>query len=340
MEGKVYIDNLIEKLRENNYKRNYINACVNYASRLIENNMPVIFDTKHLSLLLGVDGEELAKHLVCEECFYNKKEIPKKNKGTRVLYIPSVSMKYIQRWILDNILYRIPVSSASTGFRRKQSILSNAIAHTNKVCVINLDIKDFFPSIDIDRVFRVFNYYGYTREVSFVLAKLCTYGDYLPQGSPASPYLSNIICLKMDKRLQMLANKYKASYTRYADDITFSASYGIGKCVDIITHIVKDEGFYINPLKTRIAYKYQRQCVTGLIVNNQTIKINRQYKRQVNQEIYYCLKFGISSHLKHIKCDKSFYKEHLYGKVYFIKMVEPEVGNHLLNKLNEIKWEY
>lgn len=336
----IYIDKLAEKLIEKNYGKKYIDVCVKYASRLIDNNMPVIFDTKHLALLFGVGGEFLSKHLICEECYYNKKEIPKKNNGTRVLYIPSLSMKYMQRWILDNILYRITISSASTGFCREKSIVSNAEAHTDKDCIINFDIKDFFPSIDFDRVFRVFNYYGYTREVSFVLTKLCTYQGYLPQGSPASPYLSNIICLKMDKRLKMLADKYNARYTRYADDITFSGNYGIEKCMDVIQYIIEDEGFTINPLKTRIAYKYQRQSVTGLIVNNRTIKVSRQYKRQVKQEIYYCLKFGVSSHLEQVKCDKSFYKEHLYGKVYFIKMVEPALGAILLKKLGDINWEY
>ena len=186
----------------------------------------------------------------------------------------------------------------------------------------------------------MFFYYGYTKEISFVLTKLCTYRGKLPQGSPASPYLSNIVCLKMDKRLHQLASKNGADYTRYADDITFSGDYRIQYCMPLIQRIIEDEGFYINSAKTRILYKHQRQEVTGLIVNNQMVRINKKYKRNVDQEIYYCLKYGVSSHLQRIGCEKSFYKEHLYGKVYFIKMVEPEVGNHLLNKLSEINWEY
>lgn len=340
MHSECYIDNLREGLKEQRYKEDYINTCIDYATRLLDNNLPVIFDTIHLSLLLGIEGELLSKHLIRDDYYYREVKIPKKSGGTRDLYIPSFSMKYIQRWILDNILYNISVPKVSTGFCKDRSIVVNAKVHTNKECIINFDLKDFFPSIEFDRVFRMFFYYGYTKEVSFILTKLCTYQGRLPQGSPASPYLSNIVCLKMDKRLQQLAIKNGANYTRYADDMTFSGNYRIQHCIPLIQHIIEDEGFYINPSKTRISYKHQRQDVTGLIVNNQTVRINKNYKRKVGQEIYYCLKYGVSDHLQHIGCEKSFYKEHLYGKAYFIKMVEPEVGNRLLNKLSEINWEY
>ena len=106
-----------------------------------------------------------------------------------------MELKYIQRWILDNILSKIKVSEFATGFCANCSIVDNAKYHINKECVINIDIKDFFPSISFERIFRVFAYYGYTKEVSFFLAKLCTYEDELPQGSPASPMLSNIVNL-------------------------------------------------------------------------------------------------------------------------------------------------
>lgn len=340
MDKDLYIDKLRTILNEQGYDENYIKACTDYSTRLLENKMPVIFDTIHLSLLIGMEGKLLSKHLISEDYYYKEKILSKKNGGIRNIYMPSVSMKYIQRWILDNILYRIPVSSATNGFCKERSIVSNAKAHVNADCIINIDLKDFFPTIEFNRVFKIFNYYGYTREVSFVLAKLCTYQGRLPQGSPASPYISNVVCLKMDKRLKLLASKYGANYTRYADDLTFSGGYGIQNLIGIIIQIIEDEGFLINPMKTRISYKHQKQCVTGLLVNNGKVRIEKKYKRKVSQEIYYCLKYGVSNHLQHINCDKAFYKEHLYGKVYFIKMVESEIGNQLLNKLAEINWEY
>lgn len=340
MVNSLYISKLEEALRREKYDEYYKYLCINYATKLLGAKLPVIFDTIHLSHLLGIEPKELTKYLICEELYYNERLIPKKNGKMRTLCIPSVSLKYIQKWILNNILYRVQISDCATGFCRDKSILVNAKQHTSQNCIINLDIKDFFPSVSMDRIFRLFYYYGYTKEVSFVMAKLCTYKGQLPQGSPASPYLTNIVCLKLDKRLNQLAKKCNATYTRYADDITISGDYKIQQSVDLIKDIIKDEGFEINQEKTRILFKHQKQEVTGLIVNNDIIHVDREYKRQVKKEIYYCLKYGVSSHLKHIKSNKSFYKEHLYGKVYFINMIEPELGKHLLGILDQILWEY
>lgn len=341
MDKEVYIENL-KKAFENEYcyDSEYINECVSYASKLFENKMPVIFDIVHLSKLLGLKGNEIYQLLINEDAFYKEVFISKKSGGKRVLNIPSVKLKYVQRWILDNVLYNIGISEFACGFCKDKSILFNAKYHLNKKCIVNLDIKDFFPSITYDMIFRVFYYYGYTKEVSFALAKLCTYQGALPQGSPASPYLSNIICLRIDKRIGMLVKKYDGDYSRYADDITLSGSRSIQKTISLVEKILVEEGFVLNQLKTRTAYKGQRQEVTGLIVNNDVVRINKKYKREVMQEIYYCNKFGVDSHLYKIKSEKSFYKEHLYGKVYFINMIEPNTGKKLLEELSEISWEY
>lgn len=336
----VYLTTILEKLKKCEFEQKYINACYDYASRLIENNLPVIFDTEHFCLLIGVKKEFILKLIFSEEHFYKISQIPKKRNGIRKLTIPCMELKYIQRWILDNILINIPVSNYATGFKNGMSILDNAKKHLNKDCVINMDIKDFFPSIMFEKIFRIFSYYGYTKEVSFLLAKLCTYDDQLPQGSPASPYLSNIVCLKLDARLANIADKYEANYTRYADDITFSGKYGINKIIDITKEILEDEGFSLNDNKTRVSYNYQRQEVTGLIVNNSKIRINKNYKRDLWQQIYYCKKFGVRNHLDKTGCNKSFFKEHLYGRAYFVNMVERVEGTKMLDELDKIQWEY
>ena len=335
-----YISKLKIKIEEAGYDSKYSDCCCNYATRLLENDVPVIFDIEHFAKLVGTSKEFICKLIFAEELFYKTIEIPKKRGGNRVLDIPSMELKYIQRWILDNILEHIPVSENATGFKKHTSIVNNAKRHVNKDCLINIDIKDFFPSIDFVKVYKVFSYYGYTKEISFILAKLCTYKDRLPQGSPASPALSNIVCLKLDARLDKLAEKYNASYSRYADDITFSGPYGINKLAKIAGNILVDEGFTVNDKKTRIAYSYQRQEVTGIIVNNTTIRVSKQYKRKLWQEIYYCKKFGVTNHLENIGCTKLFYKEHLYGKAYFVNMVEPEEGKKILDSLREIEWSY
>ena len=318
MNKEKYLSELELAIKLKGYGKYYTDKCLSYASRLIDNHVPVIFDYKHLSLLIGISTSNFGKMIFADKNFYSEVEIPKKSGGKRILHVPSLELKYIQRWILDNILKYMHVSSYAMGFCDKRSILDNAKLHLGQECILNMDLKDFFPSITFEKVFRVFAYYGYTKEVSYILTKICTYDGRLPQGSPASPCLSNIICLKLDARLSKLADTYKAKYSRYADDITFSGNSGINNIKHIAQEIIEDEGFQLNNKKTRIAYKYQRQEVTGLIVNGDRVRVNKQYKRIIYQEIYYCIKYGLHNHMIKINCEKAFYKEHLYGKAYFI----------------------
>ena len=340
MDRKKYINELKLGLENAKKDEKYIDLCVNYANKLINNNLPVIFDIEHFALLIGINKNILNRVIYSENSFYKNVEIPKKNGDKRELSIPSLPLKYMQKWILDNILYNIPISKFATGFCRKKSIVTNARQYIGKQCIINIDIKDFFPSIKIKKIFNIFYYYGYTKEVSFLLSKLCCYKGKLPQGSPASPYLSNIASLKIDKRISKLAKKYNANYSRYADDITISGNYGIIKCKDIIKTILEEEGFNINDRKTRILYKHQRQEVTGIIVNSNKITVGRKYKRKLMQEIYFCLKFGFKNHLKKININRKFYKGYLYGKAYFVNMVEPKYAKNIFKLLDKIDWDY
>lgn len=340
MDKEKYISALDDAIKKAGYGNRYASKCIQYATRLIDNGLPVIFDTKHLALLIGISAADLCKMLFSEARFYTRKRIPKKRGGTRELDMPSYDLKYIQRWILDQVLYRMNVSEFAYGFQIGKSIVDNARIHVNNHCIVNLDISDFFPTISFENVFRIFAYYGYTKEVSFVLAKLCTFEGKLPQGSPASPYISNICCLKLDARLSTLAKVYESNYSRYADDITFSSQRDIKKIVNVARGIIESEGFKINEKKCRVAYSHQRQEVTGLIVNGLDIHVSKKYKKDLSQELYYCQKFGVANHLQHIGCDKAFFKEHIYGKIYFVNMVEPKLAKKLLVLADTIDWNY
>lgn len=336
-----YIVNLEKALLDAQKGDQYIEICLNYARNLLDIGLPVIFDKRHLAGLLGMTLSDLTGLLHTNSNFlYTIKEIPKRNGAKRQIVIPCVLLKYIQRWILDNLLYKIPISNHATGFRKESSILLNAQAHTSQECIINVDLKDFFPTITIDDVFRIFNYYGYTKEVSYTLAKLCTFDGVVPQGSPASPCISNIACLRLDKRLSELAKNYHAQYTRYADDMTFSGPREIKNMLSIVCSIIEDEGFKVNKDKLRISFQNQRQEVTGLIVNGACVKISKEYKRKLQQEIYYCKKYGPYNHQAQIDDHHTFFKEHLYGKAYYVYMVEPVLGTKILADLDEVNWDY
>ena len=234
----------------------------------------------------------------------------------------------------------MPSSEYVTGFEKKMSIMENAKRHLNKECIINIDLKDFFPSITNKMVYSIFCYLGYSREMCNIFTTICTYKKVIPQGAPTSPKLANLCCKQLDKRIGALCKKYGATYSRYADDITISGNKYIKNMLKTVQLIVEDEKFQLNHDKTRILYKGQCQEVTGLNLNSGKVTIPKSYKKELQKEIYYCKKYGVSNHLAHIKCNKAFYKEHLYGKAYFINMIEPTKAESFLKQLDEINWSY
>ena len=339
MENK-YIDDLIKIMKESGESADSIaNAC-KYAENLLTLQLPVIFNEEHFALLIGKNYHEFVGMMATIDThYYHEVEIAKKSGGVRILNIPAVSLRVIQKWILKNILETIHISDKAMGFCINKSILTNAKIHVGKKCIISIDLHDFFTSIKSKQIFNVFYYYGYTINVSYVLAKLCTFEGYLPQGAPTSPYLSNIVCLKLDKRLSGVAKKYNADYSRYADDITFSGNTDISGILPVVNRIIHDEGFAINDKKTRVSFYYQKQEVTGLLVNDNHVHVNRKYLKKLKQEIYYCKKYGVEDHLSHIGSIKKFYKDHLYGKAYFVKMINEELGRKLIDELDQINWD-
>lgn len=275
------------------------------------------------------------------EKYYKKFEIPKKNGDLRKIIAPTDELKKIQKCILNDILYKkFSVDNVATGFVPEKSILDNAKNHIDQNCVINLDLKDFFPNISSKKVYIMFRQVGYSVKESILLTKLCTYENKLPQGAPTSPFISNIMCKNLDKRLKGLCLKNGFMYSRYADDLTFSGNKNILFYLNKIKKIIESEGFYINTLKERIRYKNQQQSVTGLIVNGTKVSIPKKTLNYLRGQIYYCNKYGVFDNLK--RQEKEFvsnYKEHLYGLAYFVKMIDKEKGIKFLNELNEIKWE-
>lgn len=312
-----------------------------YIKRLTSNNLPAIYNLRHLRKIFQIKKTEQSLFFGAEK-FKNYRSfyIPKKTNGYRKIEAPNEHLLQIQRWINKNILNKLNVSDSAKGFKKKSSIVDNAKIHINKELVINLDIKDFFKSIKYGQIFRLFIYLGYTREVSHLLTKLCTNSNnVLPQGAPTSPILSNILMLKLDKRLSKLAIKFNANYTRYADDITFSGDRNISKMIPIILKIIEDEKLKVNFSKFRLQYYYQTQMVTGLIVNKK-LGIPKRLKKELNNAIYYCKKFGVDKHMANINCKRTFYKEHLYGIAYFIKMIDQNLGNKYISELDTIEWAY
>ena len=337
-----YVENLKNEMIEKGLSNNYIHKCTSYAEKIYNNNLPVIFDSRHMSKLMGVKHSVLSYYIFNSNLFYSEFTIMKKSGQNRTILAPSLNLKKIQRWILDNILISFPVSKYATGFKKKTSIVDNAKLHVNKTLVYSIDIEDFFPSITAKNVYFLFYNVGYSSGISYALTKLLTYSGILPQGSPCSPAISNILCRKMDESIGDIAYQIAGDYSRYADDMTISVNdvSALLSKVSTIKKVIEYHGFRLNNKKERMQYNNQTQQVTGLIVNND-VKVRLAYKKDVEKHIYFCEKFGIYSHLEKIGMkDKSFFKEYLFGKVYFINSVEPEVARAFLDRLNKLNWAY
>lgn len=193
---------------------------------------------EELSTNFGMPKFVITQYIFQADRYYSEFSVSKKNgKGTRRIAAPSRRLKGIQRWILDNILSNTPVSESCTGYTKKRSVVDNAKPHVDKAFVVNADIKDFFPSITIKRVIGLFQSLGYNRTISFCLARLCCFKGRLPQGAPSSPMIANLICRRLDTRLQAFAAARSWAYTRYSDDITISGSGGFDNAKDIFASI-------------------------------------------------------------------------------------------------------
>lgn len=254
----------------------------------------------------------------------------------REICSPSWKLRERQRWILKHILSKYKLPDCVHGFAQGKSIVTNARCHIGANEVACVDIKDFFPSITIDRVYNIFLSLGYNEDVSQIMADLCTNEGILPQGAPTSPMLSNIAMSEFDEEMMRYAEKEKIVYTRYADDITISGNSRIEKHLETVEMLIEHQKFQLNKDKTHIMKGNHRKIITGLVVSD-TVKIPKRYKRKFRQELYYCYKYGILQHLKNTKRGSAVnFEEYMYGKAYYIKMVEPEIGNQFLEELDAI----
>lgn len=333
----------IDKIK-NGFLNNVINEeqkqlLTMYVNRLNDNNVPVIYNLRHLRKLVNISKKQQNKYFgEFRNGLYRTFYIRKKSGGYRKIEAPKEELEIIQKWIKREIVDKFLVSDYAKGFKKKTNIVDNALPHCNQEVLLNIDIKDFFPSISYEKVFRMFNYMGYTKEVSHLLTRLCTNSDnVLPQGSPASPSISNLVNLKLDKRLSSLAKAIGASYTRYADDITFSGNKYILKYKELIISIINEEHYEINNKKLRVVFNNQRQEVTGVIVNKK-VSPNAKITKELNNAIYYISKYGLESHMEHENIKKSAYKEHLYGLAYYVNMIDGKKGRQYLSQLDNLTW--
>ncbi len=256
--------------------------------------------------------------------------IPKKNGDPRIISAPDKYLIKIQRIIMGVLLMYFEPSSESHGFIHERSIVSNAEMHTNKAYVLNVDLKDFFPSVKYAVIKDLLQKapFQFNENMAGITARFCVLYGKLPQGAPTSPILSNIAANNLDKKLVYLSHKYKQTYTRYADDITFSGYRRIytPEFFKELNKIIEEENFEIKKSKTRIQTKNKRQVVTGITVNEK-LNVNRKYIKELRAMIHH-YKTGRGA-------DNAFAV--ISGKLEFLKMVKGKdrVYRNLIRQFKE-----
>ena len=288
--------------------------------------------------LLNTTQAEIDKILATPQRNYLRFSIKKRSGKRRIIDAPAPELKQLQRSILDNILYQFLPHPISHGFTQYRSPRTNAVMHKQAAVVLNIDIKDFFPSINENRVIKLFEYLSdqsktkvnplkLTTEDCRILAALCAHMGRVPQGAPTSPMISNLICLGMDKEMKTLSEQYDGcTITRYADDITISCSnkeFDIGKFIHPISEITHKYGFVLNREKTRILRRHKRQEVTGVVINEGT-NAPKAYRRLVRAQVH--------NYINAKTPDITEYRK-IRGKIEWISSLNPSHGQQLLKKL-------
>lgn len=289
-----------------------------------------------------------------QKVHYTAFEIPKRSGGTRLIAAPRPTLAKAQAWVLHNILEKLPTEENAHGFVKGRSTLTNAQAHLGRDVVVNIDLKDFFPSIAFPRVRGVFKRLGYSPAVSTVLALLCTeaprrkveYDGHvyyvavgpraLPQGACTSPALSNQVSRRLDKRLRSRCRKAGWTYTRYADDLSFSAAVkrpAAAALQAMVRHVAKEEGMAVNPKKGRVLVKAGRQQVTGIVVNQKT-SVPREQVKRLRAILHQAKKTGLAAQNRE---NHPNFEAWLQGMIAYVSMVDSAKGSKLKAELDAVR---
>lgn len=343
---------LIDKVRNLETRIDFLNLVNEIKADLLGNTCRP-FSMKQLAILCNPNNENGR---------YKTFEIPKKSGGTRQICSPCGNLKWFQICINEILKVLYTPSPYAMGFVCGRSIVDNARMHTNQNYVFNVDLKDFFPSIDQARVWKRLQLapFNFNQTISAIIAGLCSMSSIryvedkpfgkcyvLPQGAPTSPLLTNAICDTLDRRLHGLAKRFGLHYSRYADDITFSSMHNVYQPESVfrkeLERIITEQYFTINSKKIRLNHCSKRQEVTGLTVGTK-INVSRKYVKDLRSILHIWEKYGFDAayatfypRYKSEKCQLHRGEPNLInvisGKLCYLKMVKGD-NDPIYSKLN------
>jgi RNA-directed DNA polymerase len=252
----------------------------------VTRGLPPLVNPKILAYILGISPKLIYAMAHLPNKYYRNFSIPKRSGGKRTISSPRVFLKVVQKWILINILYKRPVQDFVTGFVPGKGTLDNAAFHVGKDHVVRMDIEDFFPSVRYASVKQVFQAFGFKPDVVSVLSRLTVLDGKLPQGAPTSPCLANLVFSTADEAIQNLALGKNVTYSRYADDLTFSSNAPFdAEFLASVEKVVEDSGFKMNRAKFVRVGRGQRHATTGFVVNEK-LHPSRGFRKRLRAKFH------------------------------------------------------
>lgn len=347
-------------------------AVLAQARRVQVQGRPAILTLKHLAELVNVPYVDLRRVIARRDkqpyrCF----SMRKRRGGFRLICIPRAQLKQAQTWIAKAVLNRTCPPDSFFAYAPGSSAIAVAERHCCATWLIKIDIQQFFESVSERQVYWAFCELGYEPLISFELARLCTrvhvnknrrYRNrrwtaahstsiteyaaprgkigHLPQGAPTSPMLSNLVLKSLDRELEKVSRSRGLVYTRYADDLIFStaeATFTRQSAIELVracNAAMVRFGFRPRTDKTVISPPGARKLVLGLVVDGEKPRLTRQYRNQLEAEIYGIEQFGIIAHTQSRGWSSTVaLMAHLDGKLRYANQVQPEFARKLATRL-------
>lgn len=285
---------------------------------------------------LQINEEDFFYAVKTARSSYRLIRLPKKGGDFREIYAPNDNLKLIQRLILNNFVSPVKLPSPVYGFGPNRTVVQNAEFHRKSSFVLNIDIQNFFPSINYYKINRLYIELGFSVEQAESLMRLTTLKKSLPQGAPTSPYLASLVLGNMDARLLSLCKKNRLLYSRYFDDVCISGGSRAHGVLPKVVQIIKSEGYLIHESgdKINLFRPDEEKIITGVTIS--------KYGELVVPNFDVLKSFLIQLHrdgFGELEGD-CLYKEKqiVQGKIAWASQIRPDKGEELKNLMSKIEW--
>jgi len=289
---------------------------------------------EELAGLLGVSSELLLCLARSADRYYREDEEVKPDGRIRIYNKPYGDLKKVQKIIHRKFIRSIPSHNIIHSYRSNRDQVTNAQIHVGKQLIVKLDIKDFFPSVGPERVFKALRDVNCSEPVARLLTRLCTRQNQLPQGAPTSPGIANQVLMPLARRIERLCSIHHLTPSIFGDDITVSGSKRAQKIKNLLARIIQEEGFCVNKDKIKVLPARVKQVVTGVVVNRKT-NVDKDYYRRVRAVVHNCLTKGPATQFEG---DLRKAKNSLRGKISHVQKLNPSRGANLLRTFHLISW--